>query len=102
MLCSSNAAFEKIILRSLGQTRAPFRPGDLRTTKRGTLNPPQLAKRSRGRVQIRADPELSKRLMQQLGFDTSGTDSPEAFRPFMEGELERYTVIAKAAGLRKN
>lgn len=52
--------------------------------------------------EIRADPEVSKRLMQQLGFDTSGTDSPEAFRRFMEGELERYTAVAKAAGLRKN
>ena len=52
--------------------------------------------------EIRADPEVAKKLMGQLSFDTSGSDSPKEFRTFMESELERYTAIAISAGLKKN
>jgi tripartite-type tricarboxylate transporter receptor subunit TctC len=51
--------------------------------------------------EIRADPELSRRLLTQLSFDTSGTDNPANFRAYMEKELERYTAVATAAGLKK-
>lgn len=51
--------------------------------------------------EIRADPELSSKLMQQLSFDTSGTDDPKTFHAYMEEELGRYSAIAAAAGLKK-
>jgi tripartite-type tricarboxylate transporter receptor subunit TctC len=51
--------------------------------------------------EIRADPEISARLMTQLSFDTSGTDDPEKFRAYMQEELDRYTKIVTTAGLKK-
>jgi tripartite-type tricarboxylate transporter receptor subunit TctC len=51
--------------------------------------------------EIRSDPEISKRLLTQLSFDTSGVDDPEKFRAYMQQELERYSTIAAAAGLKK-
>jgi len=50
---------------------------------------------------IRADHEVSQKLIDGLGFDTTGTDTPEGFRTFMESELQRYTAVVLAAGLRK-
>jgi tripartite-type tricarboxylate transporter receptor subunit TctC len=50
---------------------------------------------------IRADPAISGKLMEQLSFDTSGSDSPDGFKTFMEAELAKYGAIAKTAGLTK-
>lgn len=49
--------------------------------------------------EIRANPEISKKLLEQISFDTSGTDNPQAFRVYMEKELARYSKIATDAGL---
>lgn len=49
--------------------------------------------------EIRASPEVSKKLLEQISFDTSGTDTPQAFRAYMEKELARYSKIATDAGL---
>lgn len=49
--------------------------------------------------EIRANPEISKRLLEQISFDTSGADNPKAFRTYMEKELARYSKIAADAGL---
>ena len=51
--------------------------------------------------EVRADPEISRRLLTQLSFDTSGSDDPEQFRAYMEKELKRYSEIIEAAGLRR-
>lgn len=56
---------------------------------------------AKGVNEIRADPEISGRLMQQLSFDTTGSDNPAQFRSYMEQELERYTAVVTAAGLKK-
>jgi tripartite-type tricarboxylate transporter receptor subunit TctC len=48
---------------------------------------------------IRADPETSKRFLEQLSFDMSGSDNPRTFRAYMEKELARYARIADGAGL---
>lgn len=50
---------------------------------------------------IRADPEVKSRLMEQLSFDTSGSDNPTAFREYMKQELQRYTEVVTLAGLKK-
>lgn len=49
--------------------------------------------------EIRANPEISKKLLEQISFDTSGTDNPTTFRTYMEKELARYSKIATDAGL---
>ncbi|MES2481902.1 MAG: tripartite tricarboxylate transporter substrate binding protein [Pseudomonadota bacterium] len=49
--------------------------------------------------EIRANPEISKKLLEQISFDTSGTDNPATFRTYMEKELARYSKIATDAGL---
>jgi tripartite-type tricarboxylate transporter receptor subunit TctC len=51
--------------------------------------------------EIRAKPAVKTKLMNDLGFDTSGTDSPNQFRTFMEAELQRYTAVVEAAGLKR-
>lgn len=56
---------------------------------------------TKGVNEIRADPEISTRLMKQLSFDTSGTDTPERFQAYMQQELERYSAVIAAAGLKK-
>ena len=52
--------------------------------------------------EIRADQDISKRLLTQLSFDTTGSDNPAAFLAYQEKELVRYTALASAAGLKKN
>ena len=49
--------------------------------------------------ELRGDPEIAKRFIEQLSFDTSGTDNPRAFRAYMEKELARYSKVAVDAGL---
>jgi len=49
--------------------------------------------------EIRDDADISHKLQEQLSFDTSGNDSPEAFRRFMESELEKFRGIATVAGI---
>jgi tripartite-type tricarboxylate transporter receptor subunit TctC len=49
--------------------------------------------------EIRANPEVSKKLLEQVSFDTSGTDNPKAFRDYMEHEFARYSKAATEAGL---
>ena len=49
--------------------------------------------------EIRANPEISKKLLEQVSFDTSGVDNPRTFRTYMETELARYTKTALEAGL---
>lgn len=49
--------------------------------------------------EIRANPEISKKLLDQISFDTAGSDNPKAFRTYMEKELARYSRIAIDAGL---
>jgi tripartite-type tricarboxylate transporter receptor subunit TctC len=49
--------------------------------------------------EIRANPEISRKLLEQVSFDTSGTDSPRMFRSYMEQELARYSRTAVDAGL---
>lgn len=49
--------------------------------------------------EVRADPATAKRFIEQLSFDTSGTDSPREFRAYMEKELARYSKVAGDAGL---
>jgi len=51
--------------------------------------------------EIRADPAVKTRLLEQLSFDSSGQDDPKAFRVYMEQELQRYIANAEVAGLRK-
>lgn len=50
---------------------------------------------------IRADPDISKRLLDKLSFDTSGSDDPAAFKAYMEKELERYSAAAKTTTAQK-
>ena len=49
--------------------------------------------------EIRATPEVSKKLLDQISFDTSGADNPNGFRAYMENELARYSRTAVEAGL---
>jgi len=49
--------------------------------------------------EIRSDPETARRFIEQLSFDTSGSDNPRTFRAYMEKELARYARIAEGAGL---
>jgi tripartite-type tricarboxylate transporter receptor subunit TctC len=49
--------------------------------------------------EIRANPEISKKLLEQFSFDTAGTDNPAIFRTYMEKEIARYSKIAIDAGL---
>ncbi|MDO8776553.1 MAG: tripartite tricarboxylate transporter substrate binding protein [Burkholderiaceae bacterium] len=49
--------------------------------------------------EIRVNPEVSKKLLDQLSFDTTGTDNPKGFRTYMENELARYSRVAVDAGL---
>lgn len=51
--------------------------------------------------EIRADPAVKARLLEQLSFDSSGQDDPKTFRAYMEQELVRYIANAKTAGLVK-
>lgn len=43
---------------------------------------------------LRADPETSARLLEQLSFSTAGSDTPAGFRQYMEKEYARFSALA--------
>lgn len=49
--------------------------------------------------EIRQDPVVAARLIDQFTFNSAGSDTPEAFRAYMATELERFRKAAKLAGL---
>jgi hypothetical protein len=43
---------------------------------------------------LRADPQTSSRLLDQLSFSTTGSDTPALFRQDMEKEYARFSALA--------
>jgi tripartite-type tricarboxylate transporter receptor subunit TctC len=69
-------------------------------TPKGT--PPEIvAALTKDINEIRADPEVSGNLMEQLSYSTAGTDSPAEFSKYLESEIARYRSVGKLIGIIK-